>query len=467
MFYGEAWVQYQKPVLVQEQKLRMNPQLLQSIQIMALPLQDLRLRIQEELEKNPALEALEEPQNISMEEREKKGEAISEEYEYFEESSDPGFSKGGYDDEAGDAKRKFMEGALSRPESLQDHLLWQLNLQPIPENLRRICELLIRNLDKNGFHREKPENLVKETEQELLLEALKLVQTFDPLGVCVADYKEALMVQALSRQDAPEYTAILINEHFELLERGKIKEIAKKLKIEEKAVQDCLAFIKTLTPFPGRLYSNETPLYVIPDLMVRLKDGQFVIILNDEEIPVLGVNPFFADLQEASNEKRTKEVKQFVNSGVKDARWFINSIHQRNQTLLKVARAIVEFQRDFFVRGPKSIKPLTLKDIAAEIGVHEATVSRITSSKYMQTEWGIYELKYFFSNSISGAGSGGSRFSKEGVKQIIKEIIEKEGGKGLSDQKIADLLMQRGIPLARRTVTKYRKELDISSSYDR
>jgi len=455
-------LQYQKPVLVQIQKLRMNPQLLQSIQIMALPLQDLRLRIQEELEKNPALEVLEEPQSISADESDE-----SEDYERFEDSSDPGFSKSGYDDEAGDAKRKFMEGALSRPESLQEHLLWQLNLQPIPENLRRICELLIRNLDKNGFHQENPENLVKEHERELLEEGKKLVQTFDPVGVCVADYKEALMVQAMTRPEAPEYTAVIIQEHLELLERGKIKDIAKKLKIEEKAVEDCLAFIKTLTPFPGRLYSSENPVYVIPDLMVKLKEGQFVIILNDEEIPVLGVNPFFADLQESADKKPAKEVKQFVNSGLKDARWFINSIHQRNQTLLKVARAIVEFQRDFFVRGSKYIKPLTLKDIAAEIGVHEATVSRITSSKYMQTEWGIFELKYFFSNSISGAGSSGSRFSKEGVKQTIKEIIEKEGGKGLSDQKIADLLAKRGISLARRTVTKYRKELDINSSYDR
>jgi RNA polymerase sigma-54 factor len=200
--------------------------------------------------------------------------------------------------------------------------------------------------------------------------------------------------------------------------------------------------------------------------MVKLKENQFVIILNDEEIPVLGVNPFFSDIQD-SEETKQKDVKQFVSASLKDARWFINSIHQRNQTLLKVARAIVEFQRDFFVRGPKSIKPLTLKDIASEIGVHEATVSRITTSKYVQTEWGLFSLKYFFSNSISGAGSGGSRFSKEGVKQIIKEIIGLEGGAGLSDQKISDLLAKRGIQLARRTVTKYRKELDISSSYER
>jgi RNA polymerase sigma-54 factor len=443
----------------------MNSQLLQSIQIMALPLQELRIRIQEELEKNPALEMLEEPQSLSLEEGQKRN---SEEDEYFEDSSDPGFTRGaGYDEEGGDAKRRFMEGALSRPESLQDHLLWQVRLQPVREELIAVCELLIRNLDENGFHREKPGVLVPEGKKRLLEEALQLVQKLDPVGVCTADYRESLLVQAASRPDAPEYAIAILQDHFEALERGKYKEIAKTLKIDEEDVEDALQFIKTLTPFPGRLYSGEAPRYVIPDIVVKLKDGQFVIILNDEEIPVLGVNPFFADIQDSRATKETREVKQFVSTNIREARLFINSIQQRNQTLLKVARAIVEFQREFFIRGPKSIKPLTLKDIAAEIGVHEATVSRTTTAKYIQTEWGIFELKYFFSNSISGTGSAGSRFSKKGVKQIVKEIIEKEGGKGLSDQKISELLSERGISLARRTVAKYRNELDISSSYER
>jgi RNA polymerase sigma-54 factor len=443
----------------------MNTQLVQSIQIMALPLQDLRVRIQEELEKNPALEVLEEPQSLSLEDGQKRG---AEEYEYFEDSSDPGFTRGaGYDEEGGDAKRRFMEGALSRPESLQDHLLWQARLQPVSAEVLAVCELLIRNLDENGFHREDPEVLAPGPRRRFLEESLRLVQGLDPVGVCTRDYRESLLVQAASKPEAPEHTFEVLQDHFEALERGKYREIARALKIEEEDVEECLRFIKTLTPFPGRLYSGEAPRYVIPDIMVKLRDGQFVIILNDEEIPVLGVDPFFSTIQGSRGVKNTKDVKLFVNNNIREARWFINAIHQRNQTLLKVAKAIVEFQREFFLRGPKYIKPLTLKDIAAEIDVHEATVSRTTTSKYMQTEWGIFELKYFFSNSISGAGSGGSRFSKEGVKQLVKEIIEKEGGKGLSDQKISGLLAERGISLARRTVTKYRKELDISSSYER
>ncbi len=235
----------------------------------------------------------------------------------------------------------------------------------------------------------------------------------------------------------------------------------------KRAFERCLEFIKNLEPFPGREFSAEKPTYVIPDLMVKMKEGQFVIIMNDEEIPVLGINTFFKDMQ-GNPVKRQKEVRQYVSNSVKNARWFIHSIHQRNQTLLKTARAIVEFQREFFIRGPKYLKPLTLKDIAGEVGVHEATVSRITTGKYVQTEWGIFELKYFFSNSISGSGSTGSRFSKEGVKQTIKEILEAEKQEQhLSDQRIAELLAKRGINIARRTVAKYRKELDISSSYDR
>ena len=450
----------------------MNTQLVQSINIMALPLQDLRIRIQEELEKNPALEVLEESQELLLEDDQKEPEEEQdEEYEYFEDTSDPGFTRspGNYDEEASEAKRQFMEGALSRPESLMDHLLWQVRLQPVSADLIEVCELLIRNLDENGFHREDPLVLVPETKHGLLEEGLRLVQNLDPPGVCVKDYRESLLVQVAAKPEAPEHTQEILRSHFEALERGKLKDIAKALEIEEEDVEDCLQFIKTLTPFPGRLFSGEEPRYVIPDVMVKLKDGQFVIILNDEEIPVLGVDPFFETIHDERGTKKMRDVKLFVNNNIREARSFINAIQQRNQTLLKVAKALVEFQRDFFLRGPKYIRPLTLKDIATEISVHETTVSRTTTSKYMQTEWGIFELKHFFSNSISGPGSAGSRFSKEGVKEVIKEIIEKEGGgdKGLSDQKISELLSERGISLARRTVTKYRKELDISSSYTR
>jgi RNA polymerase sigma-54 factor len=427
---------------------------------MAMPIQELKFTIREELEKNPALEVIEEKSDESLETAE-----LRTEEDFFENSSDPGRT---LNEEASDSKRKFMEGALSRPESLHDHLILQLRVQPIEPEQFHVGELLVQNLDDNGFHLEDPETLVKGENKKLIPATIKLIQGFDPVGTCTADYRESLIIQTSLNPAAPEYTTDILSDYLDLLEKSKFAEIARKLKISQDHVLSILDFIKTLEPFPGRQYSTSKSTYVIPDLLVTMKEGEFFLILNDEEIPVLGINPFFTEIMKNGKEKSEKNLKAFVNSNVKDARWFIRSIHQRNQTLLKIAKAIVEFQRDFFIKGPKYLVPLTLKDIAEEVEVHETTVSRITTAKYVQTEWGIFELKHFFSNSISGAGSQGSRFSKEGVKEIIREIIENDSSdKHLSDQKISDLLKKQGINIARRTVAKYRNELDIDSSYRR
>jgi RNA polymerase sigma-54 factor len=455
-------VQYQKPILIQEQKLKMSPQLYQSIQLMAIPLQELKVKIQEELEKNPALEMVSEKSDVSLDEI---GSNTREDNDYFENSSDPGYTAG-YDQESSDSKQKFMEGALSRPESLQEHLMWQLRVQPIPRNWFEIGELLIWNLDANGFHLEDPKNLVDEEQYSDLEEIIRLIQQYDPSGVCTRDYRESLLVQAELSPDAPAHTEELIEQHMKLLERNSTKEIAKITGINEAEVESIIEFIKTLTPYPGRLYSNTSTTYVIPDVVVRHEEGEFKLYLNDEEIPELGINPFFEELEE-KNKTEEKQTKKFVKQSVRDARWFMYSINQRNQTLIKIARTILEFQRKFFLYGPKQLAPLTLKDVAAEVQVHETTVSRIVNSKYIQTEWGIFPLKYFFSNQVSSTGSG--RYSKGAVKEIVKEILEEHGQdkKSLSDQKISDILKKRGISIARRTVTKYRKELAIDSSYYR
>jgi RNA polymerase sigma-54 factor len=455
-------VQYQRPALVQGQQLKMNPQLYQSIQLMALPLQELKFRIEEELQANPALEVVEDNTTVSLEDGDQQ--TTEEQEEYFEDSSDAGFTRSGYDDEASDNKRQFMEGALSKAESLHEHLEWQLRLQPISDKEVEIGDTLIQNLDDNGFYREPLDVLFDQSDMPMVGRMIQIIRTFEPIGTCVADYRESLLVQAGFDETRPRAVDGILADHLDLLDRGKHAEIARKLKVEVEDVEEAREFIKGLTPFPGRLFSSEQTTYVIPDLMVVLRDSQFVIIMNDEEIPVLGVSDDFNQIGKDSQ----KDVKRFVRGKVRDARWFIQSIRQRNDTLLKVARSVVEFQRDYFLKGAKYLVPLTLKDIAAEVGVHEATVSRITTGKYVQTEWGIYELKYFFTNSISGAGSTGSRFSKEGVKEVIREILGDETTvKHLSDQGIADLLASRGIKLARRTVAKYRNELDIYSSYRR
>jgi RNA polymerase sigma-54 factor len=453
-------VQFQRPSFVQEQRLKMNPQLFQSIKLMALPVVDLRERIQEELEKNPALEVLEDRTTVSIDEYVPRDEADA----YFDSTSDPGFSGRRGTDEDSDEQRRFIEGVLSRPETLQEHLLWQLRLQPIDGERRRIGELLIQNLDSDGFYEEPLDLLLAGTDPGLIEEVARLIRGFDPAGTCVADFRQSLLVQAELLPDAPDGMVEILSGHLEALERGKIAEVAKRVKRTEAEVRAILEKLKELDPFPGRRYASSDTRYVTPDLQVLRKEGEFVIVLNDEEIPVLGISPFFMKVSDGKN--GDKGARDFVKENIKEARWFIKSINQRNHTLLRVARAIIEFQRAFFARGPKYLAPLTLKDIAQEIGVHETTVSRIANGKYLQTEWGIFEVRHFFTNSISGAGSGGSRYSKEGVKAVIKEIIAQED-RQFSDQDIADLLARRGIPLARRTVAKYRKELSLGSSYDR
>jgi RNA polymerase sigma-54 factor len=445
----------------------MSPQIYQSIKLMELPIVDLREKIEEEIERNPALEVLEDHSTVSLDA------AVTprkEEDDYFEVTSDSGFIRRG-GDEAAEEQHRFIEGALSRSETLQEHLLWQLYLEPVDDELRFICETLIQNLDQDGFHKEPVELLFKETRgrpcpsPERIAEGVTLVQSLDPAGTCTADYHESLKVQVGLLPNAPPGIEEALN-YLDFLERERFTELAKKLDRTEYEIRFFYDRIKELSPFPGRSFASPDVRFVVPDVQVVRKEGEFVIILNDEEIPVLGLNPFFMKIAEGPKKDGIGGARDFVRENIKEARWFIHSVNQRNHTLLRVSRAIVEFQRSFFVNGPKSLAPLTLRDIARELGVHETTVSRIANGKYMQTEWGIFEIRHFFSNSISGAGSGGSRYSKEGVKEIIRELISTEN-RHFSDQEIAGLLAQQGIPLARRTVAKYRSEMDLGSSYTR
>jgi len=460
-------VQSQRPVLRQVQKLKMTPQLYQAVRLMALPLQDLKATIEEELEKNPALQVEEDRSTVSLDSLPTRETGGDSDGDWFENTSDAGYSRAD-GEAASDARRQFIEGALSQPESLQEHLLSQLALQPVGDDWIRIGERVIRNLDENGFHKEPLEILVPDAlDKELLLRVLHLLQGFDPVGTCVKDVRESLLVQ-IRRSAAPHPRAAeLVENWLEALEKQRLREIEKGMRVSEPVLKEIVAFIRTLDPLPGRNFSRDVVRFVLPDVQVILQDGEFVIILNDEMIPVLGLNPLFEDMAKRKGEARDPKTRAFVTQNLQDARWFIRTIGQRNETLLKVSRAIVEFQREFFLKGPKYLRPLTLKDVAGEIGVHEATVSRITSSKYIQTEWGIFSLKHFFSNSVAGTGTSGTRFSKEGVKEIIREIIGQKDTGSLSDQKIVEILAAKGVSLARRTVAKYRGELAIESSYQR
>ena len=411
---------------------------------------DLRQKIAEEVEKNPALEILEEPGDISLDSA-PDDEAV--EYIYDEAP----FVHGGMDS---DEHLKFLEGAISRPETLQEHLLWQLSLEAAENNIRRIAEVLIQNLDDDGFHKEAPEALLKNETPATIEAALALVRSLEPPGTCTSGYQESLLVQArLLPGFSPVMEAAL--GYLDELEKGNFAETARLIGCTREELEEVFLRIQEdLSPFPGRQFTRQETIYAVPDVEIRRKDGEFSIILNNEEIPVLGINPFFLEIAEGKGNGR--ETRDFAKENIKEARWFISSINQRNHTLLRVTRAIVEFQKAFFEKGQKYLFPLTLKDIAVELGVHETTVSRTANGKYVQTEWGLFELRHFFTNSVSK----GSDFSKEGVKALLKEIISSDN-KHLSDNELVDILARRGIALARRTVAKYRKELDLGSSYTR
>ena len=462
-------MQSQKIVLNQSQTLKLSPQLFQSIQLMALPLADLQQKIREEVEKNPALEVAREKGEVSLADMESgpEQERAVQDYDPFENSSDPGYQPQltSYTSHNGeDTKRQFLEGAVSRGVTLQEHLDEQLNLlKGFSQSEYDLAFLLIHNLDENGFHRESPMILANGNE-ELLDKVLPRLQFLDPPGCCTANVMESLAVQASQRSDSPPELTSFLEDIIPHLRDKKHDILLNESGLAEEEFQQNMDFIRTLTPYPGRLFSGDNLSYVLPDIQVKREGEDFVIYLNDSPVPELRVNGYFEELDSIKNQE--KEVRKFVGSHVKNAKWFINSLEQRNRTLLRASKAIVEHQKEFFRQGVKYLAPLTLKEIAADIDVHEATVSRITTNKYVQTEWGIYELKYFFTNSIAGAS--GSTYSREAVKEIMREIIEDHTGtKRLSDQKISDILSEKGISIARRTAAKYRKELDIDSSYKR
>lgn len=466
-------MQSQRQNLVQQQRLSLSPQMIQSIRLMAMPFADLRERILEEVEANPALEIIKDPFL-----------SVSSSFDDVPPSSS--YISASSEDDSDD-HRSFIEGVLSREATLQEILLSQLSVQKLDADILDLASLIIQNLDTDGFHLVPPEELPCTEKAKNLSQALWIVRAMDPPGCATSNFQESLVVQAKllgrggdsSWEEDPVLKAvvILLENHLELFEKGRPEALIKALaKMEDAPVsldkEDAFAvfdIIRSLDPFPGRAVEKESGSYIAPDVIVRRTEGDFTVIINDEEIPVLGISPFFMEIQEYSEENQS-EARDFAKESVREAQWFMHTLSRRNLTILKLARALVVYQRDFFLQGPTKISPLRMKDIADEIGMHQATVSRAANGKYLQCEWGLFELKYFFSNQIGAPQSSGTkstgRFSKQGVKEIIRQIIE-DSKENLSDQKIADVLAERGIKIARRTVAKYRGELNINCSFER
>ena len=451
--------------LSQKQQLKLSPQLLQSFELMALPLAELQQKIKAEIETNPALE-IPSGREASFEvfaARTKDTERPSDSYS---DSSSYGSDRSGYDTEASDRQQSFMENALSEEETLQEHLLSQLGCETLSEEEYEVGMLLITNLNSNGFHVQEPLGLLKKEQKPLFEPMLDKIHHFDPPGIGVKDWRESLILQARLKGmegDELQTFSLLVHDNLELMRANKQAQVAKTLGIELEELEELYSFLKTLTPYPGQSFASGPELYVIPDISIRKVDGELLLRMNSSSLPDLRIN---SEFEAFSLEKEIpKETQSYIQDQLKRANSLMFQVQLRNQTLYKVGQVLAEKQKEFFLSGPQYIKPLTQKTVADQIGVHETTVSRISTAKWIDTDWGIIPIKRLFSSAV---GDEGEQVSKQAAKEIIQQILEEhQGKKALSDQKISDLLKERGITVARRTVAKYRNELNIDPSFIR
>lgn len=444
--------------LEQTQKLIMTQELRQAIQLLQFNSIELNEYIKEQIQENPLLEMENPNQGIEeIKELPKEEEVDWKEYaEKFDDIS--------YRPQVDKNQKEYnYESFISYGPSLKEHLENQLSLVKLNNEKYSIGEYLIQNIDENGYLMSKVEeiaSLLKVTESQVE-EVLKIIQGFDPLGVGARDLKECLLIQLREKKDTNPVVKSIIENYLDDIAYNRIIKISKELDVDIKKIQEACDHIKTLEPKPGRAFhsnSNDVK-YIVPDATIKLVDGEFVIIINDVTGPRLNINNFYKNLL---NNSPDEDAANFLSERLNSAMWIIKSIEQRRQTIYNVVESILKFQIEFFKSGDKGLVPLTLKEVAEDIDMHESTISRATNGKYVQTPRGLYELKYFFTTGLPGQSG---EVSSTSIKSMIKDLIDQENPqKPYSDQKIADLLKEKGARISRRTVAKYRDELDIPSS---
>jgi RNA polymerase sigma-54 factor len=469
--------------LILTQQLVMTPQLQQAIKLLQLSRLELAEMIQQEMEQNPALEesgidelsdknitALENKTASPEKESPVKEVTIEEKIRtdtnwenYINEYN----STGRVYTESENTEAPNYEAFTSEKKTLKDHLQWQLRLHGLTKEETKIGHTIIGNLNHDGYLCSEVEEIAQvcNAKIEQIEDVLSILQTFDPPGVCARNLCETLLIQVQQLGiDNPIITEIIKN-HLKNLENRNSKKIAKALKISTDDVRAAVKIIQYLEPKPGRKFSTEEPAYITPDIYVY-KDGDgFKIVMNDDGMPKLKINRFYKDAI-AKGRKISKEAKNYLNEKMQSASWLIKSIHQRQKTIYLVMESILKFQKEFFEHGIAYLKPLILKDIAEDIEMHESTISRVTTNKYAYTPQGIFELKYFFNSSIER--TGGESMASASVKDKIRLLIENEDHESpLSDEKLSSILQEANIQIARRTVAKYRKVLNILPSNKR
>ena len=456
------------------QRLAMTPSLLQKIELLTLNQLELSDLMTQELVKNPFLEEVPEGGDGEREAAaEKKKEETpeqkkaSEEFDYeyfFGEYLNPSYRNREFEV---DNDRPTFELFLTNTSSLMDHLDWQLNLTEVPDDLRRVADYIVGNINKDGYLTTSIEEIGQtlKIEEREALKALTVVQALDPVGVGARNLQECLLIQLRASGQQGSLAERLIIEFLPLIERKKFKEISKQLERPLQDIGEAMESIRQLSPKPGQKYNSREPVYIRPDVYIYKVGDEYQIVMNDDGLPQLRLNRAYRRLL-LKGDDVSKDTKSYVKERFRSALELIRSIDQRQQTIFRVCRAIVERQREFLERGRMHLKPMLIKDIASELGVHPSTISRVVSNKYAHTPQGVIELRKFFTVGVES--SAGENVSTVHVKEKIKKIIEVENTeKPLSDQTISKLLSQDGIQITRRTVAKYRDQMNIPGSRER
>ena len=481
--------------LLLQQKMSFN--MIQSLKLLQVNTLQLEQLMKTELEINPVLE-IDEDMEVETDERlddDEERERGEDEYleelgggednvdwdEYLEEGFDLGYS---FNEEADPSAERY-ESSQVYEETLEEHLTKQLSEKKLGKREKLMILFLINNLDEDGYLRIPEEEIISLTQATFhdVEEALNVLWRFDPAGVGARDLRECMMLQLRARGMRESLAMTIVDKHWDLLEKFRVREISRRLDVSTHEVQEAIDVIKTLNPKPACQYSADGSPAIIPDFIVEKIDGAFVVTLNDGSVPSLRVNEHYASLVKRGSKAR-KEEKEYIREKLNSANWFIKAIEQRRTTMLKVMNAIVKCQADFFEKGPPNLKPLIMETVADMIEMSISTVSRVSSGKYVQTRHGLFELKYFFSEAAGqtrgkkravvettrggegynndNGGAKGPDISIERIKSRIKQLVEEEDPTNpLTDFMIADILEKENLSTARRTVTKYREQLKI------